>query len=89
LNHKYILAFDRDITERKRAGEAIQKYARALEESNRMKELFIEEAAKEGFDHDNLRKLVKLEAPAGRWSGGPLNIAKRALQKLKRDLFTF
>jgi len=41
-NHKYILAFDRDITERKRAGEAIQKYARALEESNRMKELFID-----------------------------------------------
>ena len=32
----------RDITGRKRAEEAIQKYARALEESNRMKELFID-----------------------------------------------
>lgn len=39
-NHKYILAFDRDITERKRAEEAITKYSVELEESNRIKELF-------------------------------------------------
>ncbi|MFZ3384972.1 MAG: PAS domain S-box protein [Candidatus Methanoperedens sp.] len=38
--HKYILAFDRDITERKNAEEAIRKYNLKLEESNRMKELF-------------------------------------------------
>ncbi len=41
-NHKYILAFDRDITERKLAEEAIKKYTKELEESNRMKELFID-----------------------------------------------
>ncbi len=41
-DHKYILAFDRDITERKLAEEAIKKYTKELEESNRMKELFID-----------------------------------------------
>ncbi len=39
-DHKYILAFDRDITERRQAEEAIKRYAGELEESNRMKELF-------------------------------------------------
>jgi signal transduction histidine kinase len=39
-DHKYILAFDRDITERKLAEEAIKRYAGELEESNKMKELF-------------------------------------------------
>ncbi|HEY9206715.1 MAG TPA: PAS domain S-box protein [Candidatus Methanoperedens sp.] len=41
-NHKYILAFDRDITERKLAEEAIKKYTKELEESKRLKELFID-----------------------------------------------
>ncbi|NJD77224.1 MAG: PAS domain S-box protein [Candidatus Methanoperedens sp.] len=41
-DHKYILAFDRDITKRKLAEEAITKYTKELEESNRMKELFID-----------------------------------------------
>lgn len=39
-NHKYILAIDRDITMRRQAEDAIKKYARKLEESNRMKDLF-------------------------------------------------
>ncbi|MDD5474250.1 MAG: PAS domain S-box protein [Candidatus Methanoperedens sp.] len=39
-NHKYIFAIDRDITLRKQAEEEIKKYARELEESNRMKDLF-------------------------------------------------
>lgn len=39
-SHKYIFAIDRDITLRRQAEEEIKKYARELEESNRMKDLF-------------------------------------------------
>lgn len=39
-SHKYIFAIDRDITLRMQAEEEIKKYARELEESNRMKDLF-------------------------------------------------
>ncbi|VAX19871.1 hypothetical protein MNBD_NITROSPINAE04-1071 [hydrothermal vent metagenome] len=62
-------------------------YATARHFLSNMKELFIEEVVAKGLDEDNLRDLVKLETPAGRWSGGPLDIVKRAFRKLKRDLF--
>ncbi|HEY9246248.1 MAG TPA: PAS domain-containing sensor histidine kinase, partial [Candidatus Methanoperedens sp.] len=41
-DRKYIFAFNRDITERRLAEEAIKKYTKDLEESNRIKELFID-----------------------------------------------
>jgi PAS domain S-box-containing protein len=41
-NNEYVVGVARDITERKQTEEAIKKYAKELEESNRMKELFID-----------------------------------------------
>jgi len=38
--HKHILAFDRDITERKQAEETLKNYTAKLEEMNRLKDLF-------------------------------------------------
>ncbi len=39
-NHRYILSFDRDISERKRAEETLKNYAAKLEEANHLKDLF-------------------------------------------------
>ncbi len=41
-NYKYILSFDRDITEHKRAEKALENYAAKLKEANRLKDLFID-----------------------------------------------